>query len=260
MVFFSILSAGVYRIISAQVSIVRAVEERVICPYLARAACHYARLENKIDETGYDTLAELLTERQLVLGHGKAVYTEVDEEGKININTCSEENLARLPEMNIGLAKKITASALFPFGLTEELLLVDGITPEIYVELKDFITVCSDGKVNINTAPAEVLIALGIDEGLTSLIVDYRSGPDTKDGTEDDRAFKSVPAVIDDLRTYGSLSGAQEALLLSLESQGLLIVESKNFNLKINTQILGKNALKYDIILDKDWIKQWREF
>lgn len=260
MVFFSILAAGVYRIIATQVSIVRAVEERVICPNLAQAACYYARLENDSDQTAYDSLGELLAERELNLGHGKAVYTQIDEESKLNLNTCSEDSLARLPEMNINLAKKVLASELFPFELIEELLLVEGITPEIYAEIKDFITVFSNNKININTASAEVLIAVGMDEGLTGLIVEYRAGPDAKDGTGDDRVFETVPEVIDELRAYGSLSGVQEALLLSLESQGLLTVESKNFELKINTQILGKNALKYDIILDKDWIKQWREF
>ena len=41
--------------------------------------------------------------------------------------------------------------------VVEELLLVKGITPEIYLKLKNLITVFGEGKVNLNTAEPQTL-------------------------------------------------------------------------------------------------------
>ncbi|MBP2675228.1 MAG: type secretion system minor pseudopilin GspK [Deltaproteobacteria bacterium] len=46
------------------------------------------------------------------------------------------------------------------FDSVEEILLVRGVTREIYDKIRPFVTVTSSGKVNINTAPKEVLVSL----------------------------------------------------------------------------------------------------
>lgn len=69
------------------------------------------------------------------------------------------------------------------FGTVEELLLVKGVTREIfygtpdktveqggYRGLADFLSVTGSNKVNINTAPQEVLTALGYDQGRMELL------------------------------------------------------------------------------------------
>ena len=63
-----------------------------------------------------------------------------------------------------------------PFETTEELLLVKGMTPEIFERLSDYVTVYGDGKVNVNYAPALVLETLSedVDASLARLIVDRR--------------------------------------------------------------------------------------
>jgi general secretion pathway protein K len=70
------------------------------------------------------------------------------------------------------------------FDTVEELRLVRGVTPEVFEKLRPFITVYSSGKVNINTAPVQVLMALSagqgeaeageITEALANEIVEYR--------------------------------------------------------------------------------------
>ena len=59
---------------------------------------------------------------------------------------------------------------------TEELLLVKGMTPEIYDRVSDYVTVYGDGKININYASTLVLQSLSeeIDAALAQLIVDRR--------------------------------------------------------------------------------------
>lgn len=70
------------------------------------------------------------------------------------------------------------------FDTVAELRLVRGVTREVYAKLSPFVTVVSSGKVNINTAPREVLMALSagqdaadaatIDEATANAILEYR--------------------------------------------------------------------------------------
>ncbi len=96
------------------------------------------------------------------------------------------------------------------FEAIEELLLVKGITPEIFygskdkkgnvsTGLKDFITIYTEGEVNINTAFGRVLSALfGPDfEELSEKICAYRRGRDGIIGTADDRWFSVGTYVIE---------------------------------------------------------------
>lgn len=111
-----------------------------------------------------------------------------------------------------------------PFDDLAELLLVNGITPEIYwgprwaahqvqliesrrgrrgraadvrsaypLGLVDLFTPLSNGAVNINTASSAVLqVALGIPDNLAAEIIRVRSGLDGIEGTEDDTPFQNT--------------------------------------------------------------------
>jgi len=59
---------------------------------------------------------------------------------------------------------------------TEELLLVKGVTPQIFDCIRDYLTVYGDGKINVNCAPKLVLESLSenIDAALAQLIIDRR--------------------------------------------------------------------------------------
>jgi general secretion pathway protein K len=59
---------------------------------------------------------------------------------------------------------------------TEELLLLKGMTPELFDRVSDYLTVYGDGEININYAPTLVLRSLSeeMDTALAQLIVDRR--------------------------------------------------------------------------------------
>jgi len=59
---------------------------------------------------------------------------------------------------------------------TEELLLVKGMTPDVFGRLSGYLTVYGDDKININYAPTLVLRSLSeeMDAALAQLIVDHR--------------------------------------------------------------------------------------
>lgn len=117
-----------------------------------------------------------------------------------------------------------------PIDDLAELLLVRGITPDIYwgprayghrfmpgnakdrtfsepnspsypFGFVDVFTPLSNGRININTAPPPVLQLLpGIDENVAANIIRARAGPDGAEGTDDDTPFLNVgglnPAVV----------------------------------------------------------------
>lgn len=79
------------------------------------------------------------------------------------------------------------------FGSVEELLLVRGVDSTLLTTLRPYVTVWGD-KVNLNTAPAVVLQAIGISASGAEKLAAYTAGPDGKPGTKDDRQWTSVAA------------------------------------------------------------------
>jgi DNA uptake protein ComE-like DNA-binding protein len=260
LVIFSILTGGLAKIIATQLRLIKRIEETFKGQEAAKSVFVYFQTERRQEKTpNYDTLYELKPKTKIVLGNNSAEYTVIDEESKLNINTASAQMLARLPEINATLAEGITNSKSRPFVVKEEVLLVEGASEEIFLKIKDLITTFSDGRVNINTASAETMQALGMDDNLVAVIKDFRSGPDGEEGTEDDAAFESVSEIVSKLNSAKGLTAVQQAALTSLINQGFLSVQSRSFSLQIETKIFDKPAAKYVLIADSDRIKEWVE-
>ena len=132
-------------------------------------------------------------------------------------------------EFYLGLERPYVAKN-GPIDDLAELLLVRGVTPEIYwgprayghrfttgrlgprpvreseltaypFGLVDLFTPLSNGRININTASLGVLQLLpGVDESVAANIIRARAGPDGAEGTEDDTPFLNIgglnPAVV----------------------------------------------------------------
>ncbi len=193
------------------------------------------------------------------LGNGKFSLKIVDQERKYNINAADERVLRQvliLIGVDAGDSSAIIDSILDwrdndddshlsgwesqdylsmpkpymakngPIDDLSELLLIHGITPEMYwgansinhaptvfekrigsrlttfapsygVGFTDFFNAVSDGRINVNTASATVLQMIpGIDETTAQGIITTRAGPDGVDGTEDDIPFRSPGELI----------------------------------------------------------------
>ena len=155
-----------------------------------------------------------------------------DEERKINLNAISTDDLGVLSELisllgfREDVAKTAAASIMDwqdqdvtpaddpathcknrPFDQVEELLLVKGVSEQLFSKLKNFVTVFPKKggilKVNFNTASEVVLSALtraktgartntGLEDAhsLTRKIIAYRNGPDGQEATSDDRPLE----------------------------------------------------------------------
>ncbi len=187
----------------------------------------------------------------------REVYGMVDENRKINLNRAPAEILLRLPGMN---AEKVAALldwrdrddiseaggaeaayylALHPsyrckdadLDCVEELELVRGFTQHDVQRLRPLVTVYGDGRVNINTASAEVLQVLGLRPELVRTIVAARQGPDGEPFTSDDLVFKNAFEISRALHRLTPLTPDDQIMLNRLAAQGLLGVASSHFTI-----------------------------
>jgi len=131
------------------------------------------------------------------LGNGVFSYAITDEDGKLNINNASLPQMRYIiKNAGVGITTSVRPDSEIdtiadsiidwrdtndlhmlsgaeedyyrslekpysckdgPFDITDELLLVKGVTPEIFKGLASYLTSWSSGGVNINTAPREIL-------------------------------------------------------------------------------------------------------
>jgi len=113
------------------------------------------------------------------------------------------------------------------FQIPEELLLVKGMTPEIFSKIKGIVTVYDTERVNINTASFNCFYALGLSSELCERIIKFRQGGDGLDGTEDDYIFKTPT----DLLNIGSLFTEEATQINSLISRNMFTVRSDIFRI-----------------------------
>jgi general secretion pathway protein K len=241
------------------------------------------------------------------LGDGRFSITITDLERKFNINIAEQNILIqamRLVGVDAGESEAISASILDwidpdsnthiggaesdiyealnppyfaknqPMDDISELLLVRGVTPEIYwggastehrpaafqtrgfrnpfnpempqypVGLVELFTPISNGRLNINTASQTTLQLLPfVDEVVAARIIELRAGPDGVDGSEDD-----MPAGTPGVRI-------QDALLTAGLNQGVVelaarycTVRSGTFEVKVEAEIGGYKRTFYGIL------------
>jgi general secretion pathway protein K len=131
-----------------------------------------------------------------------------------------------------------------PLEMTEELLLVKGITPEVFSRLRDYVTVRGDGKININFASKHVIRSLSkdIDPVLAQMIINRRQINPFGNVSE----LQDVPGMTDSVyqRVANSISVSSKKQYYQVTSQG-------NFNSHSCTIVatLGRNTTTKNIDL-----------
>ena len=182
---------------------------------------------------------------------GRVTVRVVDEERKLNLNTADKTQLAPVVK-DEALAQAILDARdepdpaedqpgaqppYFakngPFKSPEELADLPGMTPEAYADLRNFSSpyIEGSGKININTAPLEVLRAMGLTEATIQMIDLYRTGPDGPDQHAEDGVFTDAGlAVVQTLRDNQGvdLTGTSDGNLLSGSAVG---VSSQTFTI-----------------------------
>jgi general secretion pathway protein K len=131
-----------------------------------------------------------------------------------------------------------------PLAALEELLLVKGMTEEILYGTDEkkglihFLTLYADGKVNINTASAEVLQSLSdkIDKSLAQAIIDYRQEEPFKDKIKYDD-IKPLPGMT--LEIFNEINDQCD-------------IKSSTFSLHVEGQVRGIKKVVSTVLKRED--------
>lgn len=148
------------------------------------------------------------------------------------------------------------------FESIEELLLVKGVTKEIYSLVENYITIYGNGRVNVNTCQKETLLALGLTETLAEKIMAFRSGRHPKKGgVSDARLFKDLARIGSDLSGLEPLSDEDRESLIHALRHNDLSVTSDHFKLKGLARTLeGRFSSTFVCVYgSRDGVKYWAE-
>lgn len=264
LVILSTISIAISSLVSPQIKLAKTVGVRFASVAAADAALKFAFFERiKEQNPNYDSGFELVTPQEISLGPVTATYYLTDEESKIDINTATPEMIMRLPGLNDEklVLNIIAYRNLRPLALKEELLLVEGISKEVFSQSQDLITVWTQGKVNVNTATEAVFRVLGLSDDLIEVISRFRKGDDGKEATPDDNIFKDVATIISDLHNFAVLTVGQVTQLQNVLSQGLLTVKSKKIKMELESKLSNQPAWKFRITFDveNNRVLRWQE-
>ncbi|MEI7998135.1 MAG: hypothetical protein WCH62_01335 [Candidatus Omnitrophota bacterium] len=224
------------------------------------------------------------------------IFGVVDEERKINLNTTNVSILTRLIEKVLLFksdhAQKLASDILdwrqfgqsqvsgffsdeyynnleYPYvkkdanyETLDELLLVKGVTKEMYEKLINYVTIYGEGKVNINTAPMQVLYALGLEESLIEKILEVRQGKDKTEATADDYVFLKTFDVATEITTIVRLESTEVHAIDLLNKQNFLTTTSSYFSIEAQARLahsLFSKKIRAVISLRENKIMYWRE-
>lgn len=134
------------------------------------------------------------------------------------------------------------------FQSVEELNMVRGVTPEIFEKVKPFVTVYSEGKVNINTASKTVLRVLGLSDTLADKVLQFRRGADNQLGTKDDEIFQDVSQITPALSASKNFSGEEYEQIANAVAKGWVGVTSQIFRVHAKG-LLNRESRKTDTLV-----------
>ncbi len=229
--------------------------------------------------------------------YSRTMYGMQDEESKINLNKADVEMITRLIEtvtdVTLSDAQELAYCIIdwrdkdsffqhpqfgaedsdytgkrnsyeakdSDFEVIEELLLVDKMDQEIFDKLEYFVTIYGEGKVNINTASREVLMAMGINGRVVENILDFRKGADLIAGTGDDDIFLQSAMIVPQLSQVFDLNPSDLASLSNLVAAGKFTTKSENFMIRSVGELDHKKGRTTIVAVAErtGQIKYWRE-
>lgn len=142
------------------------------------------------------------------------------------------------PGLYFGLEREEQPAGRLGFGNRDQL---GFLAPSAGVALTEIFTPLSAGRVNINTAPAQVLQVMPfMDERAAAEIIRLRAGPDGAEGTEDDIPFRNV----------GELVNAGIPPQMVQQMAPLFDVRSRTFEARVTAR-LGNHTREYVAVIGR---------
>lgn len=221
-------------------------------------------------------------------------YGMIDEERKINLNKAPEDVLTNffqvvgnLPQSDAqALAASIVdwrdadeetsrfgaessyyqrltppyASANQPLRSLHEVMLVKGMTQQVFDRIESRATIYGNGAVNINTTDAKVLESLGVNAAAARDIIRLRNGNDGIPGTADDVIFENASGVSEQLDQIGVTGTDRQSLNRAL-AMGRITVRSDNFGGHVAASLdNGGVVMQITFVFNRNGLlRVWRE-
>lgn len=187
-----------------------------------------------------------------------------DEEGKVNINTADASQLQSLPSMDQGVAEDIIRyrDSQGEFNNIDDIRNAKVVNIDDMKVLSDKVATSNEqvvaGKININTAPAEILQLLpGMDETKVQAIVAYRETDTESDQNQQGGPFENIGQLLNvegiDENTFRQIVGlvTYRAHAFTVKSEG---VAKDNKTIASCTAIIDRTG---DAIQIKLWKQRW---
>jgi general secretion pathway protein K len=231
----SILALSLGAAVQSDLAQTRSFQDETAAEFLAKGgvewAVHYLNTlerQNTLWQASWQNQPAIFQRRSLGAGTFDLTYVDAtgtlryglqDEEARVNLNHAPAVLLAALPGLTADLATAIVAQRQQqPWELPAALVTRGLVSPAVFFGtetapgLVAYVTVWGSGKININTAPLQVLTALpGMTPTVAKAILQRRHGPDQQPGTADDQPFRTSA----ELR---QVSGMTPAILTRLEA------------------------------------------
>ncbi|MBF0479843.1 MAG: general secretion pathway protein GspK [Candidatus Omnitrophica bacterium] len=240
-------------------------------------------------EIGYD-------DHNIVSGKSRFVNGVEDEDAKINLNLCDWAVIRRLFQIVLAV-KDEEATALadavvgwrefgdtqakgfysedyyqqleYPykvkhaeFETLDELRLLEGVTEEVYEKILPFVTIYGSGQININTAPKEILMALGLDNSMADKILQVRRGVDDEEYTADDVVFQKPFDLASDVKKIVELTKEEIKQIDDLNATQLISVNSSVFKITSKAILPQRNLAFNSVVIYnalEGKIEYWQE-
>ncbi len=238
--------------------------------FLARAGFEQAVQLLRQDRNDFDSLNETWNENETLfkdvklddgyfsVGHSlkrEKIFGIVDEDSKVNINIVDKEMLLLLPGLGRDEVERIIKARKQSLFYRPLDLVVRGIINEdLFISIKDLITVWGEGLLNVNTASREVLsVVPGLHTSEVDAIFNFRRGADRLEGTEDDGIFKTII----DLSSLSGIQFIDVAKIFKVASDQFHIISEGTVNIKSLSR--GKKVI--DVVVErkreKVTVKYW---
>ncbi len=140
------------------------------------------------------------------------------------------------------------------FDTVQELRLVRGVTPEVFEKLRPYVTVNSSGKVNINTAPKAVLMALSAGQGETYAGEIDEKTADALIAYRQDHPFRNTNTLKADLQAASPLLGN----IYMTWFRNLIDIQSQYFHVRSMGDVGGTQRTIDTVGMRAGTVRQWR--
>jgi general secretion pathway protein K len=121
-----------------------------------------------------------------------------------------------------------------PLDTISELLMIKGVTDEVYGKISKYLTIYSNGKINVNTVDKEVLMCLDeeIDEAVVEGIMEYRqekpfeANEELRDVINNDELYGRISPMIDvksnafSVTSAGRVERVEKAIRAVIDREG----------------------------------------